>query len=82
MDNSVLVTLTTDFTLSLQQVKDEFNLKAGEIDEAFGVIPLSHAEDTEQVYCVSVPQEVGERMQAQGSKLFKGVFGNPKIAPQ
>jgi hypothetical protein len=79
MSNSVLVTLTTDFTLSLQEVKDEFNLKAGEIDEQFGVVPLSHAEDTEQVYCVNVPEEVGTRMQNQGSKLFKGLFSNPKI---
>lgn len=81
MSNTVLVTLKSDFALSLQNVKEEFNLKANEIDESFGVIPLSHPEDTDQIYVVTVSEEAAERMAHRPKVEYVATFSNSKVSP-
>lgn len=81
MTNTVMVTLKTDFALSLQDVKDEFNLKAGDIDEGFGVIPLSHPEDTDQIYVVSVTEDAADRMAKKQKIEYVQAYANSKISP-
>lgn len=63
------VVIEHDFALSTDDVKGEFNLKSGEMDESFGVVPLSHPEDTIQVYAVKVSENAATRMAAQPSYL-------------
>jgi hypothetical protein len=79
MTDTVLVTLKTDFTLSMQDVKSEFNLQAGEINEDFGVVPLSHPEDTDQLYVVTVTEDAADKMRNSENKMFQAIHSNPKI---
>ena len=80
MNNTVMVTLKSDFAVSMQDVKETFNLKAGEIDEDFGVIPLSHPEDTDQIYVVTVTEEAAERMSRKLKLEYVETFANSKIS--
>ena len=82
MENSVFVKFKTDFTLSLDTVKQTFNLKAGEINEQLGVKPLSHAEDTDQLYVAEVTQGAAQRMQESGNSLYMGTVAKSTVAPK
>lgn len=82
MKNTVMVTLKSKDEPTLQEIKDAFNLKAGEIDENFGVIRLTLPSDEEQSFCILVEEEAAKRMEEKKDPRLGGVFSNPSIGPK
>ena len=67
---------------SLEQVREEFGLTPGDLDESFGVTPT---DPNAGVYVVLVTPEGAEKARARLAGRphhpLEGVFGNPRIEP-
>jgi hypothetical protein len=59
---------------SVEDVRRRLDLKAGEIDESFGVVSINPAEN---LYCVLVEAETADRVS--GEDWVQGPFANPRI---